>query len=123
MKTSFDYWLPRIIGSGSILFISLFALDALSGNQPLTSKILDFAIHLAPSYLLTALLFIAWRWEKIGGFLYLLVGLVCSPFLFVFNFKNNHSVLICLHIVAVICGPLLVTGLLFLRCHFRQQKD
>lgn len=123
MKTTVDYWLPRIIGSGSILFVSGFALDAFSGNQPFTTKLLDFAIHLAPSYILSALLFTAWRWEKLGGFLYLFVGLACSPLLFVLNYQNNHSVLICLQIVGVICGPLFVTGLLFLRYHYRQQKS
>lgn len=122
MKTAFEYWLPRIIGSGSIFFVSLFALDAFLGNQPLTSKLIDFAIHLAPTYLLTALLFTAWRWEKLGGILYLIVGIVGSPLLFVFNYQHNHSVLICIQIVGVICGPLVVTGLLFLRYHFRQRK-
>jgi len=122
-KTTIDYWLPRLLGSGSIFFVSLFALDAFSGNQPFTSKLADFAIHLVPSYLLSALLFTAWRWEKLGGILYLIVAIACSPLLFVFNYQHNHSVLICLQIVGVICGPLLVTGLLFIRQHSRHQKS
>ncbi|MCE1197471.1 MAG: hypothetical protein LWW85_00760 [Marinilabiliales bacterium] len=109
------FWFPRILCIAAILFVSLFALDSFEGNAPLSEKLLAFAIHLVPSYILTASLLIAWKWEKIGGILYILIALGFAPFLFNLNYHRNHfSLLACTLIVLTILGPFLLAGVGFL---------
>jgi hypothetical protein len=65
------YWLPRILAIGLILFISVFALDAFSlPNWPVA-----LLMHLLPSITLGLTTFIAWKYQKIGGVLFVLIGL------------------------------------------------
>ena len=54
MKTSLAvyHWLPRILCILSILFISMFALDAFAPNLTIWQQITDFLIHLIPSFIL-----------------------------------------------------------------------
>jgi hypothetical protein len=58
-----------------ILFISLFALDTLDGNQSLWTKIGGFFVHLLPSAILAAILVLSWRREWIGGIAFLVLGI------------------------------------------------
>jgi hypothetical protein len=62
------YWLPRVLCILAILFISLFALDSFSPELTFWQQIAAFLMHLIPSFILTALLLIAWKWEYIGGY-------------------------------------------------------
>ena len=69
MKTSIKvfHWLPRIICILAILFISMFALDSFKPDLTIWEQLGDFFMHLIPTYVLIALLIVAWKWEKIGG--------------------------------------------------------
>ncbi|MCU0358238.1 MAG: hypothetical protein MUE95_11730 [Cyclobacteriaceae bacterium] len=108
------YWSPRILGILSILFISMFALDAFEPGILLWQQLVHFAMHLIPSLLLAAMLFVAWRWEQIGGWLFLLTGIGFAPFIFMHNYDMNQSIWISLSIILVINFPFIITGLLFL---------
>ncbi len=116
------YWLPRIICILAILFISMFALDAFEPGQTVMQQIGHFLMHLIPSFILLSFLLIAWRWEKIGGVLFLLVGIGFAPFIYSHNYANNHSVAISLSIVLVINLPFIITGGLFLASGFMRSK-
>jgi len=76
MKNSILYWFPRILSILYILFISLFALDAFYGANSIGYEILAFLKHLIPAILLTLLLAVAWKREFIGGFLFLVTGVI-----------------------------------------------
>lgn len=69
------YWTPRALGVVFIFFISLFALDAFGSGFGFWKSIVAFFIHLAPAYVLLVVLYIAWRWELIGGLIYLSLSL------------------------------------------------
>ena len=107
MKTNIQiiHWTPRIISILAILFISLFAFDSFSPELTIWQQIAAFLMHLIPSFVLIALLIVAWKWELIGGITYTLIGLVFSPFIFTHNFNMNHSVWISLGIVLLINIP------------------
>jgi hypothetical protein len=95
MKRAF-YWLPRILSILFIAFISMFALDVLGEPRWL----LALFMHLIPSYFLIAVTIVAWKHEMLGGFLFLIAGIV---------------LLIFTHFEALIIGiPAFVIGLLFL---------
>ena len=103
---SIIHWLPRIICILAILFISLFAADSFEGDESIWQKLLEFIIHLVPSFILVALLIIAWRWEFVGGIIFTLVGLATSPYIYLHNYNMNDSVGMSIGIVMMISFPL-----------------
>ncbi len=90
-------WTPRVLGILVALFIGAFALDAVGeGLGP-------FLIHLTPAVLLALIVVLAWRWAWIGALAF--IGLAV---LYAANTLNRPDW------IAVISGPLLLVGLLFL---------
>jgi hypothetical protein len=123
MKEKLLFWTPRILCILAILFISMFALDAFDPALTLGQQLAGFAIHLIPSFVLVALLVVAWRWEFIGGIVFLIIGLGFTPLIYLHNFNMNHSVWISLSIVLLITFPFIVVGLLFLLHHRLKNKN
>ena len=116
------HWTPRILGILAILFISMFALDAFHPDLTLWQQLGNFLMHMIPSFILIALLLIAWKWELTGGIIFTLLGLIFTPIVYNHNFKMNHSVGMSLTVVLMITVPFLVVGLLFLASHFIKRK-
>jgi hypothetical protein len=69
------YWLPRILGFLLIVFIELFALDVFAEGYNILDLLVALFMHSIPAILLTIALIIAWKWESLGGGLYVLLGL------------------------------------------------
>ena len=110
MKTSTKvlYWTARILGILAILLISLFLWEK----------------SLIPSFVLLAILIIAWKWEKAGGIILTIFGLAFSIFIFVFNYKTNHfPVMTCLLQTLVVAIPFVLAGILFILSHYRKKKE
>ena len=116
------HWTPRIICILAILFVSLFALDAFEPGLTLWQQIGAFLIHLIPSFILLAILVVAWKWENIGGIIFIIIGLALSPFVFNMNFKMTHSIWMSLGIILMITIPFVVVGILFLMSYNRKRK-
>jgi peptidoglycan/LPS O-acetylase OafA/YrhL len=113
---------PRILGILAIVFISLFALDAFESGHTLWQQISDFILHLIPSFVLLLVLLIAWKREKLGGIIFLGLGLGLSPFVFTLNYQMNHSVWMSLGIVMAITIPFAVVGSLFIANYYHKKK-
>lgn len=124
MKTTGQllHWAPRIIGMLSILFISLFALDSFTPERTIWQQLSAFLMHLIPSFVLIALLIVAWKWELIGGILFALIGLGLSPLIFFHNYRMNQSVGASLSVVLIINFPFILVGMLFILNHFKKKK-
>ena len=84
------------------VFLGLFALDAFDGRS-FVDALPAFAIHLIPSLLVFAVVAIAWRLEWIGG-----VGFISLAVLYAVRVHGRVDW------VAVISGPLVIVGVLFL---------
>lgn len=125
MKKSIQvfYWLPRIICILAILLVSLFAADAFSPELNIWQQIGAFMIHLIPSFILLAFLIIAWKWELIGGIIFMVIGLGLSPVIFTYNYKMNESVWMSLGIIMAITIPFVIVGGLFIASHFLRKKN
>ncbi len=125
MKTSVKllHWAPRVLCILAIVFVSLFALDAFSPELSFWEQISGFLIHMIPSFILIALLILAWRKEFIGGLLFMFIGLVFTPVIFNHNYSMNHSVGLSLGIVALITMPFVLVGLLFIINHFKKKRN
>ncbi len=111
-------WAPRIICILSILWISAFALDAFDSSLTIKQQLINFSIHLIPSFILLIFLFVAWKWEFIGGIIFIIIGLGLSPFIFIMNYKMNHSIWMSIGIIMLITFPFVVVGMLFLVSHY-----
>ena len=74
MYKKFFNLLPRILGILFALFIRIFALDAFCEGIPLLEAVIAFLIHLVPTYIMIAILLIAWKWGVVGGILFILAG-------------------------------------------------
>lgn len=118
------HWLPRIICILAILFVSMFAFDAFAPDLTIWQQFGDFLIHLIPSYILIAFLVIAWKWEFIGGIIFMMLGLGLSPFIFMLNHsRNQFSIGVSLGIVMMITLPFILTGILFIINYFLNKKE
>ena len=82
----------------------MFAMDVFSENSGLELLVALF-MHLIPSIILIILLVVAWKFERIGGYLFLLIALA-----FMIFFGAYHELFGFLILVV----PLLLVGILFL---------
>lgn len=117
------HYLPRIICMLAILFISMFALDAFNPEKTIWQQIGDFLIHLIPSFVLIIFLIIAWKREFIGGIIFILIGLIFSPFIFIHNYNINQSLCMSLMIILIITMPFIIVGILFIVSHRMKKKN
>jgi hypothetical protein len=99
------YWSPRALGILVAIFVSLFALDVFGEGYSFWETILALVMHLIPTFVILLVLGIAWRWEWIGGFLFVALGVL---YITLFWEPSN------LPAYLIISGPLFLTGILFL---------
>lgn len=99
------FWTPRVLGILIAIFISLFALDVFTEGYGFWETIVALFMHLIPTAIILLVLVIAWRWEKIGGILFILLGVT-----YIALFWEPDQVPGYL----IISGPLFLVGILFL---------
>ena len=90
------YWASRVLAILLIIFVSIFALDALSEPR----WFLALTMQLIPSFILIILTVVAWKYARAGGILFLVAGLV----LILFTHLADLIIFI----------PVIVVGILFL---------
>jgi len=118
------HWLPRIICTLAILFVSMFALDAFAPGLTVCQQIGAFMMHLIPSFVLIVVLVVAWKWEFVGGIILTAIGLGLSPFIFQLNHSRNHfSVGQSIGVVMMITFPFVVVGILFIVSYYLKKKN
>jgi cell division protein FtsW (lipid II flippase) len=116
------HWLPRIICILAILFVSIFAADAFGPELTVWQQLGAFVLHLIPSFILLGFLIVAWKWEYIGGIIFIIIGLGLSPVIFMHNYKMNDSIWMSLGVIAIITIPFAIVGILFIISHFLKKK-
>jgi hypothetical protein len=125
LKTSDNVlrWLPRILCIIAILFISLFAWDSFSPYRTFWQNMATLMVNLIPSFVLLAVLIIAWKWEKAGGIILVIISLILFIFVFKLNYERTHSIGTSFIITLILDIPFVLSGILFLRSHFRRKKE
>jgi len=83
----------------------MFSLDSFGGNNPLGRQLLGFLMHNIPVFILIIALVIAWKYEIIGGAIFILMFF--SLGIFFKSFSGNSGSL-------MIITPLLLTGVMFI---------
>lgn len=110
---AFVHWAPRILTMLAICFVSMFALDAFDPQLSVSQQITGFLIHLIPSIILTGLLVFAWHYKYAGGIVFIILGIAFGIFLYSWNFRMNHDIMMTLGIVAMLALPFVISGVLF----------
>jgi hypothetical protein len=104
------YYLPRIIAILCVLLASVFIAEGLAPGFSL----IDAVMHLAIALVVLAATVVAWKWPKIGGWLFLLLGLA----VFNLNYQRGNA------IVGLIAGGVpFLAGVLFLVEGFRNRHN
>ena len=111
LKTIF--WAPRVLAILFILSISIFALDVFGEGYGLAETLIALFMHLIPSILLIVILSTAWRWEKIGGIIFLTICLIFTIFFDTYERIVGFLILTC---------PLLLIGGLFLAAPYLKKR-
>ena len=114
MKEKILYWIPRVLTILAILFMMIFSFDVFEGNEPLFRKLLGFLMHNIPVFILTAILIISWRWEIIGGVVFILSAIAGSTIFFAHTHKAGSI---------IIMIPFLIVGILFILHHILYAKS
>ena len=99
------YWFPRILMILFICFISLFALDMFGEDLGFWEMLVGFFMHMIPTFALVILLTIAWKWEKVGGILIILLGVIFTIFF------NTYREIITFLLISM---PVFIVGGLFI---------
>ena len=112
----FIYWIPRIISILFILFLTMFSLDVFDGNYGFWGTIVGLFMHNIPVFILIIVLIISWKYEIVGGIMFILAGLLYILLLLFNNFEWYM-----LSWIITIAGPAFIVGILFL-INWRQKK-
>ncbi|HLD11305.1 MAG TPA: hypothetical protein VJB91_00135 [Patescibacteria group bacterium] len=100
------YWSSRILSVLFVLFISFFATSE--------KTVIGFLIQLIPALIVLAFTLLAWRWERIGGILFYVLGFLYI--LFAWGYTSPLA-------YVIISGPMFLLGTLFLIQAKRRNDD
>ena len=101
------FWTPRIFGILSILFMMMFSLDCFEMGG--TDALICLVMHNIPAFIIILVMVVAWKWELLGGILFVIVSFAGAVY---FNgFGGNWGVM-------PVMAPFLLSGILFLVHYF-----
>lgn len=120
-KNDSIYWAPRILSICFILFLCLFSLDMISPELTLQQILIGLFMHNIPVFILTAVLIISWKYEIVGGIIFILAGLVYAINMLTHALRAGPEGFP-LAPVLLIAGPAFVIGFLFLRAWLRKRR-
>ncbi len=108
------YWFPRIIAILAILFMMMFSLDVFGGEEPVGRQLLGFLAHNIPAFVLIIVLAIAWKYEIIGGIIFILLFFALG--IYFKSFSGNSGSLI-------ILIPFILAGAMFILHQVLSERD
>ena len=117
-KTSkFIYWAPRILAILFILFLTLMSLDVFSSELSFWQTLGALFMHNIPTLVLLVVLLISWKYEIVGGFAFILAGL-----LYIVLLLRNPFEWYMLSWAIQISGVAFFIGILFFINWFKKKK-
>lgn len=106
------FWAPRALSIAFVLFVSLFAMDVFDEHRGFWPTAEALTLHLIPSFVLIAVLVLAWKWEWIGAAMYGAAG--AAYILWVTAMSRPVSPATRITWALTIAGPALLIAALFL---------
>jgi len=115
--SGFLFWTPRILSIIFILFLALFSLDIFEMNLGFWQTILGLFMHNIPALLLLVVLLVSWKYEIVGGIVFILAGLA-----YIVTLIMNPLEWYMLFWSLQIAGPAFFIGILFLLGWSKKKK-
>ena len=112
----FVYWAPRVLSILFLLFLAMFSLDIFDAGYDFWGTVLGLFMHNIPVLILLIVLIISWKYEIVGGIVFILAGL-----LYIAITINRVEWYIALAWSLNIAGPAFLIGILFL-LNWRQKR-
>jgi hypothetical protein len=104
------FWTPRILGTIFVLFLMMFSLDIFQPGLTAWQIAVGLFMHNIPALLLLIVILISWKYEIVGGIVFILAGLLYILMLAV----NSKFEWYMLSWLATISGPAFLVGSLFI---------
>ena len=101
------YWLPRAIVILFILFFMVFSFDVFGETGTAMEKAGGLVMHNIPTIILVLALVFAWKNEKKGGYIFILLGLI---FAFYFKTYERIDTFLMISFPAILAGALFIWG-------------
>lgn len=103
------YWTPRILSIIFILFLTLFSFDVIEPGLTFWQIIGGLFMHNIPVFILIIALLISWKYEIVGGIVFILAGLL---FIWLTIGRNEFEWYLIVWIIQI-SGPAFLIGILF----------
>jgi hypothetical protein len=113
----FIFWTPRILGIIFILFLMMFSLDIFQPGLTAWQITIGLFMHNIPVLILLIFLIISWKYEIVGGIVFILAGLLYI-FLLI---TSSHFEWYMLIWSLTISGPAFLIGILFMINWFQKK--
>lgn len=72
----FIFWTPRILSIIFIIFLALMSLDVFGTGLSFWQTMIGLFMHNIPVFILSAILVISWKYEIVGGIVFILLGIL-----------------------------------------------
>ncbi len=116
--SKFVFWTPRIASIIFIVFLALMSLDVFTEGASFREIIIGLFMHNIPVFILLAVLIISWKYEIVGGAVFILAGLL---YIF-FAFRNVDNWGMALAWSVQIAGMAFVIGGFFIANWVKKRK-
>jgi len=116
----FIYWTPRILCILFLLFLTIFSLDVFDENLGFWGTILGLFMHNIPVFVLAIVLWISWKYEIVGGIVFILAGILFMISSVARQAPNPWYITLSWSLIIAV--PALMIGILFLMGWFKKRK-
>ena len=117
-KLKLLHWTPRILSILFILFLAMFSLDVFDMGLDIKQTIVALVMHNIPAFILLIVLIISWKYEIVGGIVFILAGLLYVLRLLI----SGNFEWYMLSWIATISLPAITVGVLFMMSWFKKRK-
>jgi hypothetical protein len=114
------YWAPRILAILLILFMMLFSLDVFQSGLTGWQIAIGLFMHNLPSLILAIVLLISWKYEIVGGIVFVLASIL---YVVLYTVGSSHEPwYIALSASSTLGVPGFLIGIMFLVGWFKKKK-
>ncbi len=108
--SKFVYWTPRILGIVFVCFLTLFSLDIFEMKLNFWNTVVGLFMHNIPAMILIVVLIISWKYEIVGGIVFILAGFAYI----IMTIMGDVPWYLALSWSLTIAGPAFLIGVLFI---------
>jgi len=117
----FIYWTPRISSILLLLLLTVFSWDVFDVAHGFREIVSGLLIHNIPVFILLIVLIIAWKYEIVGGIIFILAGITHMIFSIVRETIDPWYIALAISLILDI--PAYFIGILFLVGWFKKKKQ